>query len=178
MKNHHLDVQILDILTNAVLNNVNDSNGISAQKLLPKILELFGRITSFISNNSDVWRMYGQLTILKKTDIDNEKAIQYLQQAHRIAISDSKWHLEEESVEKILQLCCILAEIYLQYASNCELKKKKTLLASAKLSLQGIVKKVKYQEWNIDKICICLNTVEKYLNTIIIKLEQIKLKNI
>lgn len=178
MKSHHLDVQVLDILTNAVLNNVNDSNGISAQKLLPKVLELFGRITSFISNNSDVWRMYGQLIILKKTDVDNEKAIHYLQQAYRIAISDSKWLLQEESVEKILQLCCILAEIYLQHASNCELKKKKTLLASAKLSLQGIVKKVKDQEWNIDKICICLNRVERYLDTIIIKLEQIKLKNI
>ena len=128
LKNHHLDVQILDILTNAVLNNINDSDGNFTQKLLPKVLELFGRITSFIHNNSDVWRMYGQLTALKKTDIDNEKAVQYLQQAHRIALSDPKWLLHEESVEKILQLCCILAGTYLQYASNCELKKKNSIL--------------------------------------------------
>lgn len=177
MKNHHLDVQILDILTDAVLNNVNDSDGKSAQKLLPKVLELFGRITSFIPNNSDVWRMYGQLTFLKKTDIDNDKALHYLHQAHRIAVSDPKWLLQEESVQKVLQLCCMLAEMYLQYASNCEPKKKRTLLASAKLSLQGVVKKVKDKEWNIEKICISVEKVEKYLNIVIIELEKIKLTN-
>ncbi|XP_048265483.1 tetratricopeptide repeat protein 27 [Bombus terrestris] len=177
LKNHHLDVQILDILTDAVLNNVNDSDGKPAQKLLPKVLELFGRITSFIPNNSDVWRMYGQLTFLKKTDIDNDKALHYLHQAHRIAVSDPKWLLQEESVQKVLQLCCMLAEMYLQYVSNCEPKKKRTLLASAKLSLQGIVKKVKDKEWNIEKICLSVEKVEKYLNTVIIELEKIKLTN-
>ncbi|CAL7943542.1 unnamed protein product [Xylocopa violacea] len=174
LKNHHLDVLVLDILTNAVLNNVNDSDGHTAQKLLPKILELFGRISSFIPNNPDIWRMYGQLTALKKTDIDNDKAVHYLQQAHRIAVSDPKWFLHEESVEKILQLCCTLTEIHLQYASNCELKKKKSLLASAKLSLQGVVKKVKDQEWNNERINFCLEKVEKHLHTVITELEQIR----
>ncbi|XP_043513485.1 tetratricopeptide repeat protein 27 [Frieseomelitta varia] len=177
LKNHHLDVQILDILTNSILNNINDSDGNFTQKLLPKVLELFGRITSFIPNNSEVWRMYGQLTVLKKTDIDNEKAIQYLQQAHRIVLSDAKWLLHEESVEKVLQLCHILAETYLQYASNCELKKKRTLLASAKLSLQGVVKKVKDKEWNAEKIYVSMEKVEKYLNTVVAELEQIKMTN-
>ncbi|OAD62284.1 Tetratricopeptide repeat protein 27, partial [Eufriesea mexicana] len=177
LKSRHLDIQILDILTNAVLNNINDSNGNSAQKLLSKVLELFGRITSFVPNNPDVWRMYGQLTILKKTDIDNDKAVQYIQQAYRIAVSNPKWLLQENSVEKVLQLCCILAEIYLQYSLSCELKKKRILLASAKLSLQGVIKTVKELKWNIEKITISLGKVEKYLNVVISELEQIKLTN-
>lgn len=177
LKNRHLDIQILDILTKAILNNINDSNGNSAQKLLPKVLELFGRITSFVPNNADVWRMYGQLTVLKKTDIDNDKAVQYIQQAYRIAVSNSKWLIQEDSVEKVLQLCCILAEIYLQYSLSCELKKKRMLLASAKLSLQAVVKKVKDQGWNIEKITISLGKVEKHLNVVITELEQIKLAN-
>ncbi|XP_012148479.2 tetratricopeptide repeat protein 27 [Megachile rotundata] len=177
LKNHHLDIQILDILTNAVLNNVNDSEGNSIQKLLPKILELFGRITSFVHNNSDVWQMYGQLTALKKTDIDDEKAAQYLQQAYRAAVSDSKWFQREESTIKTLQLCCTLAEMYLHCASNSEVKKKRTLLASAKLPLQSVAKKVKDQEWNNEQIFTHLQKIEEYLSTIVTELEQVKLQN-
>ncbi|CAK9809055.1 Tetratricopeptide repeat protein 27 [Anthophora quadrimaculata] len=101
LKNHHIDIEILNILTNAVLNNINDSDGNPAQKLLPKVLELFGRISSITSNNSDIWRMYGELTALKNTDIDNDKVVRYLQQAHRIAVSDPKWLQQEESVKKM-----------------------------------------------------------------------------
>ncbi|CAK9806155.1 Tetratricopeptide repeat protein 27 [Anthophora plagiata] len=101
LKNRHLDIEILNILTNAVLNNINDSDGNPAQKLLPKVLELFGRISSITPNNSDIWRMYGELTALKNTDIDNDKVVRYLQQAHRIAVSDPKWLQQEESVKKM-----------------------------------------------------------------------------
>ncbi|XP_034190160.2 tetratricopeptide repeat protein 27-like [Osmia lignaria lignaria] len=178
LKNHHLDVQILDILTNAILNNINDSEGNPAQRLLPKVLELFGRISSFVHNNSDVWRMYGNLTALKNADTDDEKAVQYLQQAHRAAVSDLKWFQKEESTTKILQLCCTLAEMYLQCASKCEDKKRRTLLGSAKLSLQSVVKKVKDQQWDNDKISTSLQKVEEYLNTVIIELEKMKLNNL
>ncbi|XP_076685690.1 tetratricopeptide repeat protein 27-like [Andrena cerasifolii] len=177
LKNHHLDVQVLDILTRAILNNINDSDGNPAQRLLPKTLELFGRISSSVLNNSHIWRMYGQLTALKKTDIDDEKAAQYLQQAHRAAVSDPKWFQREETVEDVLQICCLLAEMYLHCALECEAKKKRTLLASAKLSLQGVVKKVKDQEWNAEKILTRLQRVEEYLNIVKDELEKIKLVN-
>lgn len=177
LKDHHLDVQILDILTNAVLENINDSDGNPAQRLLPKVLELFGRISSSMPNDFNIPRMYGQLTALKNTDIDNDKAIQYLQQAHRIALSDPKWFKQEESIEKVLQLCCILGETYLHCATNSELKKKRTLLASAKLSFQGVVKKVGDQERNTEQISMLLGKVEEHLRTVINELEQIKLTN-
>lgn len=63
LKNHHLDVQVLDILTRAILNDINDSDGNPARRLLPRTLELFGRISSSVLNNSHIWRMYGQLKI-------------------------------------------------------------------------------------------------------------------
>ncbi|XP_031831072.1 tetratricopeptide repeat protein 27-like [Nomia melanderi] len=175
LKNNHLDIQVLDILTRAILNNVNDFDGNPAQRLLSKALELFGRISSLLLNNSHIWRMYGQLTALKNTDIDNEKAAQYLQQAHRAAVSDTTWFKQEESTENVLQLCCLLAEMYLRCASNCDVKKKRTLLASAKLSLQGVVKKVKDHDWKNEKIQTYLQESEESLNTIVNELEQIKL---
>lgn len=175
LKNHHLDVQVLDILTRAILNDINDSDGNPARRLLPRTLELFGRISSSVLNNSHIWRMYGQLTALKKTDTDDEKAAQYLQQAHRVAVSDPKWFQREETVEDVLQLCCLLAEMYLHCASECEAKKKRTLLASAKLSLQGVVKKVKDQEWNVERILTRLRRVEEYLNIVMNELEKMKL---
>ncbi|XP_076661524.1 tetratricopeptide repeat protein 27-like isoform X1 [Halictus rubicundus] len=175
LKKNHLDVQVLDILTHAILNNLNDSDGNPAQRLLPKALELFGRISSVVLNNSDIWRMYGQLTALKKTDTDYEKAAQYLQQAHRAAISDTKWFQQEESTDNVLQLCCILTEMYLRCASDCDAKKKRSLLASAKLSLQGVVKKVKDQQWNNEKILTLSQKVDECLNTVVNDLEKIKL---
>ncbi|XP_076247464.1 tetratricopeptide repeat protein 27-like isoform X2 [Calliopsis andreniformis] len=174
LKNHHLDVQVLDILTRAIINNIKDSDGNPAQKLLPKALELFGRISSFVRNNLHVWRMYGQLTALKKTDIGDEIAVQYLQLAHRVAVSSSKWFQQEDTIEDVLQICCLLAETYLRCASQCEVKKKRSLLASAKLSLQGVVKKVKDQDWITEKISTDLHKVEEYLNDVVNELDKIK----
>ncbi|XP_076631465.1 tetratricopeptide repeat protein 27-like [Colletes latitarsis] len=177
LKNHHLDVQVLDILTHAILNNINDSDGNPAQRLLPKALELFGRISSSILNNPHIWRMYGQLTALKKTDIDDEKAVKYLQQAHRAAVSDPKWFQHEESIQSVLQLCCVLAEMNLHCASTSEIKKQRSLMGSVKLSLQGVVKKVKDQEYNNKNIPVHLKKVEEYLTIVTNKLEEIKLTN-
>lgn len=166
-----MDVQILQILTKAIINDINDSDGNPASRLLQKSLELFGRLASI--HNSDTWRMYAQLVALKKTDADEEKAAQYVQQAYRAATLNPSWSLSEEKTLNMLELCCDLAQIYLRCTTDAVDKKRK-MLGSAKLSLQGIVKEVKKQEWSNLNIVEQLTKVEEYLAVIVGNLDQIK----
>lgn len=174
LKNNHLDIQVLQILTNAIINNINDADGNSASRLLQNSLELFGRITSSNINSPDIWRLYAELVALKETDIDKERAAQYLQQAHRIATLNPTWFHREETTLSVLELCCNLAQVYLCCSNNIAVAKKRKMLGSAKLSLQGVVKKIKEQEWNNTNIIEQLTKVEEYLTIIINELEQIK----
>ncbi|XP_015179138.1 PREDICTED: tetratricopeptide repeat protein 27 [Polistes dominula] len=177
LKNEHLDIQILEILTNAIVNDIKDADGkLCRNSLLVPTLQLFGRITSKNTfNNSDLWRLYSELTLLKKTDVDDQKAIQYLQKAYRAAVLDPKWYQKEDTTLSVLQLCCKLSQTYLRCSSYCEdnIKSKKALLGSAKLILQGIVKKVKDVYSENAKVMISLQEVEKYLTEILSQLEKV-----
>ncbi|KAG7188280.1 hypothetical protein KM043_007944 [Ampulex compressa] len=174
LKNQHLDIQILEILVNAIINNVNDAEGHSTRKFLTVTLELFGRITSCIPDNPDVWKLYAQLTALKKTTTDDQKAAQYAQRAYRAAVLNSKWFQQEDTTEKLLELCCFMAEVSLKYCSHEEVKDRKTILTSAKLPLQGVIRKVKDQEWKKPKIIENLEKLEYYLNILVNDLGNIK----
>lgn len=171
LKNRHLDIQVLRILTDAIVKDINDADGNPASRLLQKSLELFGRLASI--HNSDTWRMYARLVALKKTDADDEKAAQYVQQAHRIATSDPTWSRSEDKTLNVLELCCELAQAYLHCTTDA-IDKRRKALGSAKLSLQGVVKEVKRQEWSNSNIIEQLTKVEEYLAVVIGDLDQIK----
>lgn len=174
LKAQHTDVQILKILTRAIIDDVKDADGNPTSKLLQKALELFGHLTAAVPNNPSIWQMYAELTATKNTEMDHQKAAQYLQRAHRTAVSNPKWFKEVEATKDVLQLCGDLAESYLKCAEVGSSLQKRAMLGSAKLSLQGVVKKVKDQEWT-DQIEIneYLANVETYLNTILEKLQNI-----
>lgn len=174
LKTQHTDVQILKILTKAIINDMKDADGNPASNLLQKALELFGHLTSAVPNNPSIWQMYAELTATKNTEIDHQKAAQYLQRAHRTAVSNPKWFKEVEATKNVLELCADLAESYLKCAEVGSPLQKKAMLGSAKLSLHGVVKKVKDQEWNDQKeINEFLANVETYLNTILEQLQNI-----
>ncbi|KAL2723825.1 tetratricopeptide repeat protein 27 [Vespula maculifrons] len=175
LKNEHSDIQILEILTNAIVNDVKDADGKSCRNLLLlPTLQLFGRITSRITNNSDLWRLYSELTMLKKTDLDDQKAIQYLQKAYRAAVSDPKCFQNENTTLSVLQLCCKLSKTYLRCSSYCtdHTRSKRALLGSAKLALQGVIKKVRDIYSENPKVMKSLQQVEEHFKVISNELEK------
>lgn len=171
LKGRHLDVQVLQILANAIINNINDADGNPASRLLRKSLELFGRLG--FTNSPDIWRIYAQLVALIETDANKEKATQYLQQAHRIATSDPHWFNSEDKTLYVLELCCDLAQAYLRCITD-NVDKKKKILGSAKLSLQGVAREVKKQEWSKSNIIEQLTKVEEYLTIVVNELDHVK----
>lgn len=168
LKGQHIDVQILEILTQAIIQDKPDANEQPSRKFLQDALKLFGHLTSLVPNNADVWRMYGELTALKETDIDKQKAAQYLQRAHQAATANVTWVQTQESAKRVLELCHLLAHAYLASSKNCSLKQQRSMLGSAKLSLNGVVKRVKDQQW-LDQLVISesLQKVENDLEQII-----------
>lgn len=175
IKGQHLDVQVLVILSKAIIDDINDAEGNSSRKILPKALELFGRITSSIPNNSEVWRLYAELNSLNNDDLNNQKTAQYLQRAYRASVSDPKWFQRIESVKHVLEMCVKLAEVYENCSQNCSDVQKRGLLGSAKLSLQSVVKKVKDQEFSEQQEIIDhLQKVEEKLLLILSDLDKIK----
>ena len=85
-----MDIQVLTILSKAIINDIKDSDGNDSRKYLQKALELFGRLTAVVTTESDIWLMYGELTLLKNNNIDNQKAAQYYQKSFRAALSNPR----------------------------------------------------------------------------------------
>lgn len=176
LKQEHLDIQVLQILANAVIKDIKNADGKPCRNsLLQPMLQLFGRITSRITNNSELWKLYAEITMLKGTDIDNQKAVQHLQHAYRAAVSDAKWLQKKETTLSVLELCCKLSDCYLRCSSYCtdNVKSQKSLLSSAKLNLQGVIKKVKDIYVDDVEIMESLQKVEEQFQVISNELDKI-----
>ncbi|XP_034947329.1 tetratricopeptide repeat protein 27 [Chelonus insularis] len=176
LKEKHVDILVLRILTEAVRKNINDSEGQPAGKLLHKTLELFGRLTALIHNDPDIWRLYAELTVVQKTDLDFQKAAQYLQRAYRSLTVDPKWLQTIESTKSVLQLCSDLGDTYLKCSENATILQKRSMLGSAKLSLQSVITKVKQERLTEHQdIVVMLESLENLLKLIVEELDKIKM---
>jgi len=56
-------LQVLTVLVRAVCENISDASGIPASHFRPKLLEVFGHITSKVTNSADIWRLYAELLV-------------------------------------------------------------------------------------------------------------------
>eukprot|EP00066_Takifugu_rubripes_P026972 XP_011616238.1 PREDICTED: tetratricopeptide repeat protein 27-like [Takifugu rubripes] len=61
LRENYKDVQILQILVGAVVENLTDSHGEPAATMLPKMKELLGRVGARHSSDAHVWQAYARL---------------------------------------------------------------------------------------------------------------------
>ncbi|XP_043288153.1 tetratricopeptide repeat protein 27 isoform X2 [Venturia canescens] len=175
LKGQHIDIQILVILTKAVRENKVDYDGNPSRKLLPKVLELFGRLTAITLTNSEIWRLYAELTIINNTELDAQKAAQYLQRSYRAAISDSRWAETIKGTVTVLDLCIQLGEAYLNCYTNVSIGQKRSMLGSAKLCLQSVLTRVKnYDLIQQEEVRERVDSLDKLFEAINTEFEKVK----
>nr|CAD7257445.1 unnamed protein product [Timema shepardi] len=112
LKEKHVDTEVLQILVQAVTRDILDSQGVPAGRLRAKLLTLFGRLTSQVTNNSKVWWLYSQLTASQdeKTHSILQLTVQYLQKAQRSAVQDAHWVQDTAKCKTVMDISISLVD--------------------------------------------------------------------
>ncbi|XP_025190484.1 tetratricopeptide repeat protein 27 [Melanaphis sacchari] len=147
LKSKHIDLEVLRILVQAVQNNVKDENDRPASEHRKCLLQLFGRLTSQVQNDGEIWTLYAHLE--EAVPIPNketaDKVLHHLQCAHRFTTQGNKWTQEKNSCLVVTKLSLELAEAYIS-CSNQNSDQKKRYLSSAKLMLVSVVSQIEKEK--------------------------------
>jgi len=182
LKGKWIDLEILSILTRAVIENIPDTDGVPASKYISKLKELFGRITSKVTTEGDIWMNYAKLTsaqIAGHTP-DMDKSLQYLQKAYRCFTQDPNWEKDADVCKKVAEQAMDLANIHVQCTDGKSQQESLRLLSAAKLMLRGCLVKVQKQHTDpinailsSDVVSTC-QSLDEALETIVEKIDALK----
>ncbi|XP_014674585.1 PREDICTED: tetratricopeptide repeat protein 27-like isoform X2 [Priapulus caudatus] len=180
IKEKYTDTEVLRILITAITDGTNNSQGESASRLKPKALELMGKMTSQVTNNPVMWGLYAQLTQSGDegdAPESKDKALNFLQKAHRCATHTLGWEKGAESRTQVCQFAGRLATAYLD-CSTLRPADAMQLLSSAKLMLRGVIAKVRQHGSIIgeteENLAASLEDLEQQLKEILSRLERLR----
>ncbi|OWF36544.1 tetratricopeptide repeat protein 27-like [Mizuhopecten yessoensis] len=169
------DGEVLSTLVQAVTENYTDADGLPGSKHIPELLTLFGRTTSKVSNNAEIWKAYAKLTAYSMggKEEKHEVVLQYLQKAYRCVTQDPKWEQTTDRCKEIADQALELAERYEECCSKAESSTKAIqMLSSAKLMVKGVLTKIKKQ--HTDEVTEVLDTaVVEHCSKLEVKLQEI-----
>ncbi|XP_028459462.1 tetratricopeptide repeat protein 27 isoform X2 [Perca flavescens] len=152
LRDNYKDIQIVQILVRAVVENVMDSQGEQAAALGSKLKELLGRVSSRHSSDSEVWQQYALLYEDGRgsNPEDNEKALQFLSKAHRCKLQSGGWEKEAGLFKEVVLRAINMGEVTI---SCCKKKSNPTealqMLSSTRLSLKSLATKAKQMHMDV-----------------------------
>lgn len=152
LRENYKDVEILQILVRAVVENMTDRQGVEAKTLASQLKELLGRVSSRHIGDSEVWRQYALLYGNGRSDDndDNNKALQFLSKAHRCEVQSGGWETEPGLFKEVISRAVSMAEVSL----SCSRQKTNPTealqtLSSTRLSLRSLVTKAKQMHTDV-----------------------------
>ncbi|CAL8298155.1 unnamed protein product [Merluccius merluccius] len=145
LRDKYKDVEILQILVRAVVENLTDGEEQEAGKLRSKLQELLGRVTARHSADAEVWRQYALLygNGRSANPEDNEKALRFLLKAHHCQMQTSGWEKETSSFKETITRALDVGNVALSCSQKTSPQEALQMLSSARLSLRSLAAKAK-----------------------------------
>nr|XP_019953123.1 PREDICTED: tetratricopeptide repeat protein 27 [Paralichthys olivaceus] len=152
LRENYKDIQILQILVRAVVENLTDNHGVQAATHESKLKELLGRVSSRHSSDAEIWRQYARLygDGHSSKPEDNEKALQFLSKAHRCEVQAGGWEKEPSLFKEVMKRAIDMGEVTI----SCSKKKTNPtealqMLSSTRLSLRSLVTRAKQMHTDV-----------------------------
>ena len=133
-----LDVEVLQILTRAVIEDIPNYQGVGASYLKPKVFKMFGHITSLITSDPDVWELYGDLCLTEETMERKEKGLQYFYKSFRCYNQNTAWENNEKKVKHVMRVACKTTATTRDVCSQDQ-QKTVSLASTTKMNLTNLV---------------------------------------
>lgn len=177
IKGKHSDGKVAKLLVKVVAEGIPDINGKPGSHLRPRLLELFGRVTSGVTNDADIWYSYGSLYQLSseqssRTTEDTERMLQFFQKSFRCHNQKPNWEKDVAACREHLIRSKDLLDIYIS-ATKClsDKVRKHQLLSSARITVKGTLSivqnyKVNYSSEILDELTPAMDSLAAKLDEV------------
>ncbi|XP_034464194.1 tetratricopeptide repeat protein 27 [Hippoglossus hippoglossus] len=152
LRENYKDIQILQILVRAVVENLTDNQGVQAATYQSTLKELLGRVTSRHSHDAEIWRQYALVygNGHSSKPEDNEKALQFLSKAHRCEVQAGGWEKDPCLFKEVMKRAIDMGEVTISCSkTKTNPTEALPMLSSTRLSLRSLATKAKQMHTDV-----------------------------